>query len=60
MMLEYLGWPEAADLIVRALERTILQKSVTYDLARLMSGATEVKCSQFADAIIRNLGGNGK
>ena len=60
MMLEYLGWREAADLIVRALERTILQKSVTYDLARLMSGATEVKCSQFADAIIRNLGGNGK
>ena len=60
MMLEYMEWPEAADLIVRALERTILQKSVTYDLARLMSGAIEVKCSQFADAIIRNLGGTGK
>ena len=55
MMLEHLGWEDAADLIVRALERTIAEKIVTYDFARLMSGAREVKCSQFADAIIKNM-----
>lgn len=55
MMLEYLGWQEAADAIVRALEQTIGQRVVTYDFARQMTGATEVKCSAFGDAIIRNL-----
>jgi isocitrate dehydrogenase len=55
MMLRYLGWGEAADLIETGLEKTILQKKVTYDLARQMEGATEVKTSQFADAIIANM-----
>ncbi|MDE3155502.1 MAG: isocitrate dehydrogenase (NADP(+)) [Acidobacteriota bacterium] len=55
MMLRYLGWEEAADLIERGLEKTIAQKKVTYDLARQMTGATELKTSQFADAIIGNL-----
>jgi len=55
MMLAYLGWNEAADLITGGLERTISQKKVTYDLARQMEGATELKTSQFADAIIENM-----
>jgi isocitrate dehydrogenase len=55
MMLRYLGWGEAADLIVGAIERTILQKTVTYDFARLMEGANEVKTSAFADALIANM-----
>ncbi|PWI58133.1 NADP-dependent isocitrate dehydrogenase [Sulfoacidibacillus thermotolerans] len=55
MMLEHLGWQEAADAIVNALQKTIEQKIVTYDFARLMEGATEVKTSQFADAVIKNL-----
>jgi len=55
LMLRYLGWTEAADAIEAALEKTIAQKRVTYDFARQMEGATEVKCSQFADAIIGNL-----
>ena len=55
MMLRYLGWGEAANLIETGLEKTILQKKVTYDLARQMEGATEVKTSQFADAIIANM-----
>ncbi|AEH46901.1 NADP-dependent isocitrate dehydrogenase [Parageobacillus thermoglucosidasius] len=55
MMFEHLGWNEAAKLIVDALEKTIASKIVTYDFARLMEGATEVKCSEFADAIIRNM-----
>ncbi len=55
MMLEYLGWQEAADLIVRGLEKTILSKVVTYDFARLMDGATEVKCSEFGKAIVSNM-----
>ncbi|MDQ0191136.1 NADP-dependent isocitrate dehydrogenase [Alicyclobacillus cycloheptanicus] len=55
MMLEYMGWQEAADSITSALEKTISQKTVTYDFARLMEGAKEVKTSQFADAIIANL-----
>jgi isocitrate dehydrogenase len=55
MMLEFLGWQEAADMIIKALEKTIEQKTVTYDFARLMEGATEVKCSEFADALIKNL-----
>jgi isocitrate dehydrogenase len=55
MMFRYLGWPEAADLIEGGLERTIQQKKVTYDLARQMQGATELKTSQFADAVIQNM-----
>jgi len=55
MMLRYLGWTEAADAIIAAMDRTIGQKTVTYDFARLMDGATEVKCSEFGDILIRNL-----
>ena len=55
MMLRYLNWNEAADLIEAGLEATIQQRKVTYDLARQMQGATELKTSQFADAIISNL-----
>ena len=55
MMLRYMGCTEAADAIITAMDRTIGQKTVTYDFARLMEGATEVKCSEFADALIRNL-----
>ncbi len=55
MMLRYMGWTEAADAIITAMDRTIGQKVVTYDFARLMDGATEVKTSAFGDALIRNL-----
>ncbi len=55
MMFEYMGWQEAANSITAALEKAIDQKVVTYDFARLMEGAKEVKTSQFADAIIKNL-----
>jgi isocitrate dehydrogenase len=55
MMLRYMGWTEAADAIIAAMDRTIGQKTVTYDFARLMDGATKVKCSEFGDALIRNL-----
>lgn len=55
MMFEHLGWQEAADDIVKALEATIGDKIVTYDFARLMKGATEVKCSEFASAIVDRL-----
>jgi isocitrate dehydrogenase len=55
MMLRYLGWTDAADRIVRGLEATIAQKVVTYDFARLMEGAREVKCSEFGSAIIDNM-----
>jgi isocitrate dehydrogenase len=55
MMLRYMGWTEAADEIISAMDKTIGQKIVTYDFARLMDGATKVKCSEFADALIRNL-----
>jgi isocitrate dehydrogenase len=55
MMLRYMGWTEAADAIIAAMDRTIGQKIVTYDFARLMDGATKVKCSEFGDALIRNL-----
>jgi isocitrate dehydrogenase len=55
MMLEHLGWQEAADLITKAFEATIADKVVTYDFARLMEGAHEVKTSQFADAIIDHM-----
>jgi isocitrate dehydrogenase len=55
MMFEHLGWTDAAQDIVRALEATIADKVVTYDFARLMDGATEVKCSEFAQAIVDRL-----
>lgn len=55
MMLRYLKWHEAADLIIRAIEKTIAGKLVTYDFANLMDGATELKTSEFADQLIKNL-----
>jgi len=55
MMLDYLGWKEAADRVREGLVKTVEQKRVTYDLARQMEGAVEVKCSEFAEEIIRNL-----
>jgi len=55
LMLRYLGWNEAADRIVAGLEATIGQRVVTYDLARLMEGAREVKCSEFGTAIVENM-----
>ena len=54
MMLEHIGWQEAADLIISGLEKTILQKRVTYDLERLMEGATKVRTSEFGASIIEN------
>jgi isocitrate dehydrogenase len=55
MMLRYMGWIEAADLILKGLDRAIQSKTVTYDFARLMEGAKEVRCSEFGDAIIKNM-----
>ncbi|RAX54866.1 NADP-dependent isocitrate dehydrogenase [Helicobacter sp. 16-1353] len=55
MMLRHMGWSEAADLIVSAMKKAIESKKVTYDFARLMDGATEVKCSQFADVMIEKM-----
>ncbi|HET7577994.1 MAG TPA: NADP-dependent isocitrate dehydrogenase [Bacillales bacterium] len=55
LMLEHLGWREAADLIMDSMDKTIASKVVTYDFARLMEGATEVKTSEFADELIKNL-----
>jgi isocitrate dehydrogenase len=55
LMLEHLGWNEAAKMIVKSMEDTIASKVVTYDFARLMDGATEVKCSEFGDELIKNM-----
>jgi isocitrate dehydrogenase len=55
MMLRYMGWTEAADLILKGLNGAIGSKRVTYDFARQMTGATEIKCSQFGDNIIANM-----
>jgi len=55
LMFRYLGWPEAADLVIGGLEKAIDDKQVTYDLARMIPGATELKTSEFADAMIRKL-----
>ncbi|MFC0187903.1 NADP-dependent isocitrate dehydrogenase [Fictibacillus aquaticus] len=55
LMLEHLGWHEAAKLVVSSMEKSISSKVVTYDFARLMDGATEVKCSEFADELIKNM-----
>ncbi|MDP2599151.1 MAG: isocitrate dehydrogenase (NADP(+)) [Deltaproteobacteria bacterium] len=56
MMLEHLGWTEAAYLVINGIERTIAQKTVTYDLERQMSGATLLKSSEYADRIVANMG----
>jgi isocitrate dehydrogenase len=56
MMLEYMKWQEAADLIVRSLEGAIAAKTVTYDFARLMEGAKKVKCSEFGTEMIKHMG----
>jgi len=55
MMLRYLGWTEAAERIINSMNKTITNKTVTYDFARLMDGAKEIKCSEFADELILNL-----
>jgi len=55
LMLEHMGWQEAADMIISGIEKTIAQKKVTYDFARLMPDASELKCSEFAKAIIGNM-----
>ena len=55
MMLRYLGWTKAADLIIKAMEQTIGQQTVTYDFARLMDDISPVKCSEFGDALIKNM-----
>ena len=55
MMFRHMGWNEAADLIVKGMDGAIAAKQVTYDFARLMDGATELKTSEFADAMIRNM-----
>jgi len=55
LMLEHLGWTEAAELITKAMDKTILSKVVTYDFARLMDGATKVKCSEFGQELINNM-----
>jgi isocitrate dehydrogenase len=56
MMLDHIGWPAAADRVRRALQDTIVQKTVTYDLARQIEGAKEVSCSAFARAVVANMG----
>jgi isocitrate dehydrogenase len=55
MMFRYMGWNEAADLIIKGMEGAISAKTVTYDFARLMEGAKEVRCSEFGDAVIRHM-----
>ena len=55
MMLRHMGWTEAADLIIRSMEKTISQKTVTYDFARLMQGAKQVSCSGFGQAMIERM-----
>src|SRR5262249_35071303 len=56
MMFEYLGWQEAANLITSGLEKAIAARTVTYDFARLMQGAKEVRCSEFAAEMIKHMG----
>jgi isocitrate dehydrogenase len=56
MLLQHLHWNEAAERIIHALEKTIANKTVTYDFARLMEGAKQVKCSEFATEIVRQMG----
>jgi isocitrate dehydrogenase len=56
MMLQYIGWDEAAGKIIDGLQKAVLNKTVTYDFARLMKDATEVSCSGFGTEIIKNMG----
>ena len=53
MMLRYMGWTEAADRIIAAMDKVIAAKTVTYDFARQMEGATEIKCSEFGNALAK-------
>jgi isocitrate dehydrogenase len=55
LLLRHLGWNEAADAIIHAMDKVIAAKTVTYDFARMMDGAKEVKCSEFGDALIAAL-----
>jgi isocitrate dehydrogenase len=55
MMFEYMGWNEAASLIIKGLKAAIQLKRVTYDFERLMEGATKLKCSEFGEEIVRNM-----
>ena len=55
MMLRYMGWNEAADLILKSMDKTFSDATVTYDFARQMNNATELKCSEFGDALIKNM-----
>jgi len=55
MMFRYMGWNQAADLILKGLNGAIASKRVTYDFARLMEGATEIKCSEFGDNVIQHM-----
>jgi len=55
LMFRYMGWPEVADILMTSLEKTIADKTVTYDLARLIPGSKELKCSEFGDAMIANM-----
>jgi isocitrate dehydrogenase len=55
MMLRYMKWDEAADLIIRGVEGAIAAKTVTYDFARMMPGAHEVKCSEFGEAVVKHM-----
>jgi isocitrate dehydrogenase len=54
-MLRYLGWHEAADLVIKGMQGAINAKTVTYDFHRLMDGATLLKCSEFGDAVIKHM-----
>jgi isocitrate dehydrogenase len=56
MMLRYMGWTEAADLIIKGMDGAIGAKTVTYDFHRMMEGATKLKCSEFGDAVIKHMG----
>ena len=55
MMFRYLGWNEAADLIIKGMDGAIAAKTVTYDFDRLMEGATKLKCSEFGQAIVKHM-----
>ena len=55
MMLRYIGWKDAADLIVKGISKAISSKKVTYDFERLMNGAKLLKCSEFGDEVIKNM-----
>jgi len=55
MMLDHMGWSQAANAIEKGLDKTLLQKKVTYDLARLMEGAEKISCSRFASLVCENM-----